>query len=172
MFYVGIIAICLGTFESTTVQSVANHPRWDAAASVKGGYDATILTVDPPINLGKNAEPICLPDSPSSAPQNGVTVYASGWGTTSFQGQGADILQVVEKQVDSGCGSYAGSLITDSMICAGVPAGGKDSCQGDSGGPLYSVVDGKYTQVGITSWGYGCAQAIYPGIECPSFDQN
>ncbi|XP_057375229.1 trypsin delta-like [Daphnia carinata] len=44
------------------------------------------------------------------------------------------------------------------MLCA--PAIGKDTCQGDSGGPIY--VDG--VQVGITSWGVGCAHPSYPGV--------
>jgi secreted trypsin-like serine protease len=36
------------------------------------------------------------------------------------------------------------------MICAGQAA--KDSCSGDSGGPLI-VNEGRWTQVGIVSWG-------------------
>ena len=34
--------------------------------------------------------------------------------------------------------------------------GGADACQGDSGSPL--VIKGTRTQVGIVSWGYGCAK--------------
>ena len=44
--------------------------------------------------------------------------------------------------------------------------GGKDTCQGDSGGGLYSYDSNiqRYVVVGITSYGYGCAEAGYPGI--------
>ena len=41
--------------------------------------------------------------------------------------------------------------IVDGMICAGGDNVG--TCNGDSGGPLhYKHSDGKYYQVGITSW--------------------
>ena len=48
------------------------------------------------------------------------------------------------------------------MICAGFSAGGKDSCQGDSGGPMVHKATG--VQIGIVSWGAGCAQRGYPGV--------
>ena len=58
------------------------------------------------------------------------------------------------------CKSYYGSNdITDGMICAGEE--GKDSCQGDGGGPM---VDHAGKQVGVVSWGIGCALAGYPGV--------
>ena len=56
--------------------------------------------------------------------------------------------------------------VTDTMLCAGHPEGGKDSCNRDSGGPLmlYNPDRDTYTQVGITSWGHGCAVPRQPEV--------
>merc|ERR550514_741069 len=50
------------------------------------------------------------------------------------------------------------------MFCASDPE--QDSCQGDSGGPVFIYDDSKNEalHLGIVSWGYGCAEADYPGV--------
>jgi len=74
-------------------------------------------------------------------------------------------LQHVEVQyiTNEGCYTdydYDQSDITSNMMCARDP--GQDSCQGDSGGPLYDADND--ILVGVTSWGYGCAEQEYPGV--------
>ena len=54
--------------------------------------------------------------------------------------------------------------ITDTMLCAIFPGGGKGSCQGDSGGPLIVNTNQGWQQVGVVSYGLGCADAAFPEV--------
>lgn len=50
-------------------------------------------------------------------------------------------------------------------VAVGKPHGGADSCQGDSGGPIIKKrTRGSDIQVGIVSWGHGCARPGLPGV--------
>jgi len=102
-----------------------------------------------------------------SFPNDGGSVTAIGMGTLSESSNAvSSSLQevTVEKFSDTKCDGIYFRYNTDAMICAGVDAGGFDSCQGDSGGPLLAYDGPEIVQVGVTSWGYGCAQAGYPGV--------
>jgi secreted trypsin-like serine protease len=50
--------------------------------------------------------------------------------------------------------------LSDSMLCAGLPKGGKSNCNGDSGGPLviWNGQQGVWTQVGLVSWSNLCSR--------------
>lgn len=54
--------------------------------------------------------------------------------------------------------------VTDAMICAYIPGGGKGSCQGDSGSPLMINTNLGWQQIGLVSWGAGCAADGFPGV--------
>ncbi|MGO8101733.1 trypsin-like serine protease [Rhizobium leguminosarum] len=55
--------------------------------------------------------------------------------------------------------------IDERNVCAGYARGGKDACQGDSGGPLVAQrPDKRWIQLGIVSWGAGCAEAEHYGV--------
>jgi len=103
-----------------------------------------------------------------------VELTVMGWGTTSSGGSASSIL--LEVDVDSLTNAecktkYGSSSITDDMICAGRTANGVtyDSCQGDSGGPIIEKSSGK--QVGVVSWGAGCADPNKPGVYSRVSDQ-
>ena len=67
---------------------------------------------------------------------------------------------------DATCKDAYPNLVEGEELCAGkLATGGIDSCQGDSGGPMFRKDDaGELVQVGIVSWGEGCARPGKPGV--------
>lgn len=55
-------------------------------------------------------------------------------------------------------------VITENMICAGAPDGGRGACSGDAGGPLYYDNNGALIVVGIISFQEGCGNATFPSV--------
>jgi len=110
-----------------------------------------------------------LPIATTTAYDSGTFTIA-GWGAAREGGaQQRYLLKATVPFVsDATCNSsamYGGEVIASDEICAGYTAGGTDTCQGDSGGPMFRRDSANaWIQVGIVSWGDGCARPNKPGV--------
>ncbi|HEY8982146.1 MAG TPA: serine protease [Streptomyces sp.] len=101
---------------------------------------------------------------------NTGTFTVAGWGAASEGGsqQRYMLKATVPFISDATCRSYGGDysgLVASEEICAGYASGGVDTCQGDSGGPMFRRdANNAWIQVGIVSWGDGCARPNAPGV--------
>uniref|UniRef100_A0A3B3V4R9 Transmembrane serine protease 15 n=1 Tax=Poecilia latipinna TaxID=48699 RepID=A0A3B3V4R9_9TELE len=127
--------------------------------------DIAMMRLQQPINFTQWVQPVCL----AAEGQNfaaGRRCFIAGWGREAEAGSLPDVLQeaalplVEQAECQLLLPEYT---ITSSILCAGYPEGGVDSCQGDSGGPLMCEEDGHWTQIGVISFGAGCARPQKPG---------
>lgn len=135
------------------------HPQY--AQQTVYDYDVSVLTLARPSSTRK-AKILA-----GNLPLAGQIATVIGTGALSEGGQGPATLQKVSIPIVSNSicqAAYGFSAITDAMICAGLSNGGKDSCQGDSGGPLWINQTDENIQVGIVSWGNGCARPGFYGV--------
>jgi hypothetical protein len=147
---------------ATKVQSTYVH-RSPTYGTSTGG-DWALIKLASPVNFPT------IPITTTTAYDSG-TFTVAGWGATSEGGpQSRYLLKANVPFIDdatcrSAGGSYA-NLINSAEICAGNwTSGGVDTCQGDSGGPMFRRDSaGNWVQIGITSWGEGCARPGKPGV--------
>ncbi|WP_338676074.1 serine protease [Streptomyces sp. SCSIO 30461] len=124
------------------------------------GKDWALIKLASPINLAT------LEIADTTAYNSG-TFTVAGWGATREGGAQQRYLRkaTVPFVSDAECESAYSELVAGEEICAGYNEGGVDTCQGDSGGPMFRRDNNNaWIQVGIVSWGYGCARAGYPGV--------
>ena len=149
-------------YEYFTIAEEVPHPNFNEFTL---DYDYMLMR----LNGVSSATPVEL-DNGEVSLDSGMDAVVMGWGTTSYGGSTSDVLLEVEVDLysQSECqAAYNGETITERMVCAA--RDGKDSCQGDSGGPIIDKVSGK--QIGVVSWGYGCADESYPGVYAKVQDQ-
>ena len=122
--------------------------------------------------------------SPDVVPVD-AAVTVMGWGDTNIDLEVAELsIELLETEVhtisneecDASNGTLTDSLgsyddnyhqqITRNMLCAENEREATDSCQGDSGGPLVirTALGEPDLQVGVVSWGVGCAHDAFPGV--------
>ncbi len=138
------------------------HPNYEGS-----GYDVSLFHLQRPSVF----QPISLanPSTQRDLWEPGDEARVIGYGGQVFLVPSIDEqLREVDVPVvsDEECESTVFQGIDENTeVCAGEFHGTEDSCQGDSGGPLM-VRDplGDFVQMGVVSWGNGCAVPTQYGI--------
>ncbi len=159
--------------QARKVAGIRVHPKYTGR---NYNYDAAVIRLDTPVS---GIKPILLDNAGSNALERpGRLVTVAGWGDTKAQpatggtaprltaGMREARLPIVSdakcKTAYASTGNPALRMTPSLMVCAGRK--GVDTCQGDSGGPMFTPTRAGIRQIGITSYGVGCATAKYPGV--------
>ena len=147
-------------YETIKVVEVVVNPNFRPR---KFNHDAAILKLE----RASSYQHVKLNNS-SDVPADNSELTVMGWGVDESGGISNILKQTqVTTMTNSECKatSYLDEEITDAMLCASGD-GIRDACDGDSGGPL--IIKGQDAnsdvQVGIVSFGRGCASVDYPGV--------
>lgn len=154
-----------GPGSSFVVADARVHPDYDPLGH---GFDAAALTLAGQV-ANPNVEPIELV-AVGSRVRPGTRSQVAGWGHQVFNvpGSTSDRLRAASLRItnpEAFRTAYGGTgvrVTKPSTLCAW--ARGRDACQGDSGGPIVVRTARGPVQVGITSFGVGCAIGRIPGV--------
>jgi len=165
-------SICDGINEGgkvITVKTATMHPNYNKKTL---DNDIAVLELSEELTFTDKIKPACLPSS-ATKDFSGTASTISGWGGTIGYGpndqqpqqpQQCGLKETMVKVLagsDSKCSRALGTSSSTIKLCAW--SKDTDTCQGDSGGPLTVPENGKYTLVGVVSYGWGCASST-PGI--------
>ncbi|XP_075982018.1 trypsin, alkaline C-like [Anticarsia gemmatalis] len=138
------------------ISTIFNHPNYIGLDS-----DISVLRTASPIVYSNVIQPASIA-GPNYSLGDNEEVWAAGWGAIVAQGPWSEELRHVQVwTINQDICRQRVAVLTDNMLCAGwLNVGGRDTCSGDSGGPLYH----RGVVVGVTSFGYGCADPWSPGV--------
>lgn len=167
--------------EEYTVVKITKHPQFSRK---RLNNNMAILKVDRDIDLRQdNVNTACLPSCDNQFDYRfnngtGTRCWVAGWGKDQVNGE----FQFIQRKVDlplyefNRCQQTLKSAmnkrtpglgnqfsLSNSEVCAGGEEG-KDACTGDGGSPLVCQgTSGRWTVVGLVTWGVGCASDV-PGV--------
>jgi len=182
-------AVYVGSYRNTgngeargEKRMITNRERHPNYVDSTVDYDYMVMKLDSPVSI----TPVEL-NANGDVPINSQPLTVIGYGKLSdgiFGGTPSKLQEVDVNYIppDECNAAYNGEINGNTMFCAGV-GGGKDSCQGrcttpllgmflpfltdesitgDSGGPIFieNPSTSTFTQIGIVSWGYGCADPV------------
>nr|QHB21562.1 venom S1 protease 17 [Platymeris rhadamanthus] len=145
------------------VEKVINHEKFKTS---EAQHDIAIMVLKEEIKFNKIVGPVCLPNKKIDLEEKFVRVM--GWGRLSFKGEQSRVLMKADLKVIDfvQCAIFYKRLRLEDPHQFCTFGHDKDTCSGDSGGPivLLDPETNRYTQVGVVSYGKGCAKEDMPGV--------
>lgn len=143
------------------VASIHVHPAYP-----NGKSDVALIRLKTPV---AGVRPVSLLGLEGAAfEQPGQRLTVAGWGRLASEAGSPRRMQEVDVPfiATAECQRlYQGRSSVDAEVELCASRAGKDACQGDSGGPLFVAGDtGTWSQLGVVSWGIGCARGDSPGV--------
>ncbi|XP_050391621.2 atrial natriuretic peptide-converting enzyme [Patella vulgata] len=149
---------------------LVRHPEFQIVDN-----DIALIQLSEPLIFTDYVRPVCLPKQ-NEQPVVGKKCVAAGWGKPYQEADGYMraaqqlYLDIVDWQSCKDAVKNAEQKVpyemTENMFCAGGTID-HDACAGDSGGPFVCRKENTtdvWVQMGIVSWGVGCAVPHVPGI--------
>lgn len=175
-FVVGMTKRSEAATKGETLQAaeVFRHPSYQEPAI--SSHDVALVRLASSSTKGTPIR-VSVPSERAAFWSPGKMARVIGWGGTFYPGVSdvntpddlneVDVPIVEDEMCDTTYPSdfLIGDFEPETMICAGYDQGTKDSCSGDSGGPLM-VKDGTgaFMQMGVVSFGGGCAAPTQYGV--------
>nr|XP_044634038.1 serine protease 38 isoform X2 [Equus asinus] len=164
--YVGLVNLRVADNHTQwfEVNQLILHPTYQKHHPVGG--DVALVQLKSRIVFSDSVLPVCI--APRDVKLKNIACWATGWGSISPEGKSSDKLQEVQVPLISSslCRLLYGEMseVQSDMLCAGDLRNWKTTCEGDSGGPLVCEFDHIWLQIGVVSWGRGCAYPMYPAV--------
>ncbi|XP_049878889.1 atrial natriuretic peptide-converting enzyme-like [Pectinophora gossypiella] len=153
------------------VRRVVPHPQYNVG--VAHDNDIALFQLAARVRYHEQLSPVCLPPAGRRLPP-GTKCTVIGWGKrddndmSEYEPAVNEVeVPVLNRELCNQWLEHRDLNVTEGMICAGYPEGGKDACQGDSGGPLLCQEPNdslRWYVGGIVSWGIKCAHPRLPGV--------
>lgn len=118
------------------VSEIRQHIDFDATTY---DNDIAVVKLQQPALFNSYIWPVCMP--PIDETYEGYMAIVTGWGTQYFGGPSSDVLMEVSLPIwtQSKCKSAFIERISDEVLCAGAPEGGRDSCQVKSPANMWKI---------------------------------
>jgi len=153
--------------ETIGLEKIVRHPDYHVSdPSLPPFADVALLKLKHPASQ----TPLQIAETYyQSLSEIGKETTVMGWGSISPSGKTYpnDLYQttvpIVSNATCNSPRSYNGD-VKDTMLCAGFPQGGTDACIGDSGGPLIVDTYNGWREIGLVTFGEGCALPNYYGV--------